>query len=76
VSTAERTRVAVDRVRNRDRDFGANSDLLAARMLAVVEAQRAHALHEAGAVDSLRASLIDLAAISEALAGDLRSAGR
>ncbi len=42
-------------------------------MKAVIEAQRAVRDGEAGAVYGLRDALIDLAAIAEALAGELRT---
>ena len=45
-------------------------------MKAVVGAQRALARHEAGAIYSLRASLVDLAAVSEAMVTDSSPTGR
>lgn len=41
-------------------------------MRAVLEFQRAVSRHELGAASSLRQSLVDLAAVSESLADDLR----
>ena len=61
----------VDRQLRIDRNYGADQGQLLARMRAVVGAQRAMARRETGAINALRASLVDLAAISEALAADL-----
>ena len=54
-----------------DRDFAAHGTVLTARMKAVVDAQRAVAQRELGAGYALRQSLVDFAAISEALADEL-----
>jgi hypothetical protein len=75
-ATATRTRTDIDRQRQHDSRWPATQDLLVARMAAVLAAQRALAGRQAGAVYALRASLIDLAAVSEALASDMRSASR
>jgi hypothetical protein len=77
------TRPGVERVKNRDRDFDGYQGVLLARMGAVIGAQRATAAGEIGArlalpageLDAhfaLRQSLVDLAAISELLADDMR----
>ena len=66
------TRRDVKRVKTRDRDFDGHQGVLLARMGAVIGAQRATAAGELGAQDALRQSLVDLAAISELLADDLR----
>ena len=67
------TRRDVERVKAHDRDFDAHGTVLAARMKAVVDAQRAVAQRELGAGYALRQSLVDLAAISEQLADELPS---
>ena len=61
----------VRRVKAHDRDFDAHGTVLAARMKAVLDAQRAVAERELGAGYALRQSLVDLAAVSEALADEL-----
>ena len=61
----------VERVKAHDRDFDAHGTVLTARMKAVLDAQRAVAERELGAGYALRQSLVDLAAISEALADEL-----
>jgi hypothetical protein len=63
----------VDRQRRLDGECSCGSDLLLARMTAVVIAQRAVAAHEAGAVYSLRQSLVDLAAAAEIAAERMTS---
>ena len=70
VATTE-TRRDVQRVKAHDRDFDAHGTVLTARMKAVLDAQRAVAQRELGAGYALRQSLVDLAAISEALADEL-----
>ena len=65
------TRRDVQRVKAHDRDFAAHGTVLAARMKAVLDAQRAVAERELSAGYALRQSLVDLAAISEALADEL-----
>lgn len=61
----------VERVKARDRDYEGRQATLAARMKAVVDAQRAVAQRELGAGYALRQSLVDLAAVSELLADEL-----
>ena len=65
------TRADIDRVRMRDDEFGATQDLLLGRMRNVIQAQRAHTCRKAGAVPSFRQSLVDLAAVAEALADEM-----
>ena len=72
VAVAQRVRTDVDRQKRHDANYGTDQEQLLARMKAVLGAQRALAERQAGAVYSLRASLVDLAAVSEALAGELR----
>jgi hypothetical protein len=48
-----------------------SQDLLAARTVAVIEPQRALAQREAVSIYAFRQSLVDLAAISEAMPADL-----
>jgi hypothetical protein len=69
------TRADIDRQRQHDQRWPQNLSLLGARVRAVVEAERAIGEHEEGAVPALRQSLVDLAAVSEALADDLGPAG-
>ena len=59
-----------------DANYVPTQNLLMARMAAVVGAQQALSERQAGAVYALRQSLVDLAAVSEALAGDMRSGSR
>jgi hypothetical protein len=68
---ATETRRDVQRVKAHDRDFEAHGTVLMARMKAVLDAQRAVAERELDAGYALRQSLVDLAAISEALADEL-----
>lgn len=65
------TRADVDRQRRLDAQRGSNLDLLGTRIRALAEAQRALAERQEGAGPALRQSLVDLAAVSEALADDL-----
>jgi hypothetical protein len=67
------TRSDIERQKVIDGNRQDRQGALIARMVAVVEAQRAAATGELGAHYALRQSLIDLAAISELLAGDLRA---
>lgn len=69
------TRVDIDRQRRLDADRGAHLGLLGVRVRAVAEAQRATLERQAGATPALRQSLLDLAAISEAVAADLEPLG-
>jgi hypothetical protein len=61
----------IDRQRQHDVHRPAGLPLLGARVRAVADAERAVNGHEEGAEPALRQSLIDLAAVSEALADDL-----
>jgi hypothetical protein len=71
--TAERTRADIERVKQHDADYGANQDLLLGRIRNVIQAQRAHSCRQAGAVPAFRQSLVDLAAVAEALASEMRT---
>jgi hypothetical protein len=70
--TAARTREDIDRVKEQDEFWKHPPGVLWARMKAVLAAQQAVRQREVGARAAYRASLIDLAAISEAMAGDLQ----
>jgi hypothetical protein len=67
------TRRDVEWVKRRDANFGGEQAVLYARMQAVVDAQRALRANEVGARYALRQSLVDLAAVAEAVAADLPS---
>jgi hypothetical protein len=71
VAIAERTRADVERVKRRDADFGATQDLFLGRMRNTLMAVRAHGCRQPGTVFELRQSLVDLAAVSEALGDDI-----
>jgi hypothetical protein len=64
-------RAEIDRRRRLDADRGAHLGLLGVRVRAVAEAQRATLDRAEGAAPALRQSLVDLAAVAEALADDL-----
>lgn len=70
------TRRDVDRQRRLDTDRGAHLGLLGPRVRAVAEAQRAITGREEGAAPALRQSLVDLAAVAEAVADDLPDSTR
>jgi hypothetical protein len=61
----------IERVKARDADFASPQTVLHARMAAVLAAQRAMAAGEVGAQYALRQGLLDLSAISEAVAESL-----
>ena len=68
------TVAAIDDVQHQrriDRDHGGGQDLLHARMSALLDAERAVADGEDGAVPAYRQSLVDLAAAAEQLAEQL-----
>jgi hypothetical protein len=65
-------RVDVEQQKDLDRAHGARQAQLYARMAAVITAQRALARGEYSASYPLRAALVDLAAVSELLAEELR----
>lgn len=69
------TRADIDRQRQHDRRRPQGLPLLGARVRAVVEAERAIGEREEGAGPALRQALVDLAAVSEALADDLPAPG-
>ena len=69
-----RVRTDIDRQRHHDASDAQTLALLGARVRAVAEAQRALCEREEGAAPALRQSLVDLAAISGALADDLSPA--
>ena len=71
---ATRTRSDIDRQRQHDAGRQQNLGLLGVRVRAIAEAQRAVGEREEGAVPALRQSIIDLAAVCEALADDLAPA--
>jgi hypothetical protein len=61
----------IDRQLAVDRDRGASLGILGLRVRAVAAAQRATLDQAEGAAPALRASLVDLAAVAEAVAADL-----
>ena len=64
-------RTEIERQRELDRNWGAYAATLTVRMEAVLDARRAFAAREAGAVWALRQSLIDLASACELFAAEL-----
>jgi hypothetical protein len=62
------TRQDIDRQRQQDRHHPQNLSLLATRFRAIIEAQRAVAERQEGALPALRQSLVDVAAAAEAVA--------
>lgn len=76
MAVATSTRQEVDRQRRLDADRGAHLGLLGVRVRAVADAQRALTVCEDGAAPALRQALVDLAAVSEAVADDLPDSAR
>lgn len=64
-------RTEVGKARTRDRAWSCGQDVLPQRMRAVLGAQIALRQREPGAAADLRQSLIELAAVSEEIAGEL-----
>ena len=70
--SAETTRGDIEAVKQRDLEFGAHQGLLLARMRNTLKVLTAHGCRKVGAAPALRQSLIDLSAVSEQLADDMR----